>query len=76
MALLKKMDYEPKIDEFKSEVFSIGMIMMELMTLDKSRFYYNEDRSYLKMDRINFDLSSLVQEYSQGFLKILRGCMM
>jgi hypothetical protein len=70
------MDYEPKIDEFKSEVFSIGMIMMELMTLDKSRFYYNEDRSYLKMDRINFNLSSLGQEYSQGILNILRGCLM
>jgi hypothetical protein len=76
LAMIERMEYEPKNDVHKSEIFTIGMVLMELITLDKTKFYYNEDRSALKMGRINFDLTSLGQEYSQNFLDILRGCLM
>jgi hypothetical protein len=34
------------------------MIVLELLTLDKAKFYYNETKTGLKMGRINFNLSS------------------
>ena len=40
------------------------MIVLELMTLDKAKFYYNEEKTGLKMGRISFDLSSFCGEYS------------
>lgn len=61
---LQRLDYEPKLDVFKTETFAIAMIILELMTRDKIKFYYNEDKGSLKMGRINFDLSSLNAEYS------------
>ena len=70
------MEYEPKFDLFKTEMFSIGMVIMELITLDKGKFYYNEEKSALKMGRINFDISSFGKEYSQRFINILKGCLM
>jgi hypothetical protein len=60
---------------YKSDVFAIGMIILELMTLDKIKFYYTEDKTGLKMGRINFDLSSFSSEYSPQFLDILRSCL-
>ena len=45
------------------------------MTLDKIKFYYNEDKSGLKMGRINFDLSSFASEYTALFVDILRSCL-
>jgi len=53
------LEYEPKLDIYKAEAFAIGMIILELMTLDKAKFYYTEDKVGLKMGRINFDISSL-----------------
>ena len=40
------------------------MIMLELITLDKAKFYYNENKSELKIDRISFDISSVGKGYS------------
>ena len=40
------------------------MLMLELVTLDKSKFYYNEAKNELKIDRISFDLSTMNTLYS------------
>jgi len=45
------------------------------MTLDKVKFYYNEDKTGLKMGRISFDLSSFASQYSPQFIEILRSCL-
>lgn len=51
------------------------MVILELLTLDKTKFYYNEERSGYKMGRISFDLSSFTNEYSPHFLELLRCCL-
>lgn len=48
------------------------MVILELITLDKAKFYYNEDKSGLKMGRINFNLSSFSTDFSAEFVDILR----
>ena len=61
---LHQMDHEPKYDQFKAEVFAIGMVILELITLDKTKFYYNETRTELKIERISFDLCSVGKHFS------------
>lgn len=51
------------------------MVIIEMLTLDHVKFYYNDDRNAYKMGRINFELSSLNIEYSVEFLNILKGCL-
>lgn len=57
-------------------MFAIGMIVLELITLDKAKFYYNENKNGLKMGRVNFVISSFVSEYSGEFLNLLRNCLL
>lgn len=49
--------------------------MLELVTLDKSKFYYNADKTALKIDRISFDISSMRTHYSEGFINLLKSCL-
>lgn len=58
------MDYEIKYDIYKADIFAIAMIILELITLDKSKFYYNETKTELKIGRIEFDISTVSQFYS------------
>jgi hypothetical protein len=39
------MDYDVRYDIFKADVFAIGMVILELITLDKPKFYYNEEKT-------------------------------
>lgn len=73
---INRLQYQPQIDIYKSEVFAIGMVVLELMTLDKTKFYYTEDKTGLKMGRISFDLGSFSSQYGTNFLEILKGCLM
>lgn len=40
LQFIQRLEYEPQMDIYKAEVFAIGMIILELMTLDKIKFYY------------------------------------
>jgi hypothetical protein len=51
------------------------MLMLELVTLDKFRFYYNAERTGLKMDRVAFDIASMSAHYSDGFIQLVRACL-
>jgi hypothetical protein len=51
------------------------MILLELITLDKAKFYYNENKSELKIDRISFDICSVGKGYSEPFINLLRHCL-
>ena len=48
------MESEPNIDFFKADVFRIGMVIIEMLTLDHIKFYYNDERNAYKMGRISF----------------------
>ena len=39
------MEYEVRYDPFKADLFAIAMVILELITLDKPKFYYNADKS-------------------------------
>ena len=75
LAYIAKMEYEPPIDIYKADLFAIAMVILELITLDKAKFYYSEDKTGIKMGRINFNLSSFSSEYSPEFVDILRACL-
>jgi hypothetical protein len=51
------------------------MVILELITLDKSKFYYNETKTELKIDRISFDISSMGKMYSEQFINLLKHCL-
>lgn len=51
------------------------MIILELITLDKPKFYYNEQKTELKIDRISFDISSMSKNYSTSLVNLLKGCL-
>ena len=51
------------------------MVVLELITLDKSKFYYNESKTELKIDRISFDISSMGKIYSEPFINLLKHCL-
>lgn len=38
---INQFDYDIKYDVYKADVFAIAMVMLELITLDKAKFYYN-----------------------------------
>lgn len=46
------MVYTPGYDLYKSDLFSIGFIIFELITQDDIKFYYNENKTSYKFDRI------------------------
>lgn len=62
-------------DLYKADLFAIAMIILELITLDHPKFYYNEDKSELKIDRINFDLDTVSKYHSEAFINLLKKCL-
>lgn len=75
LTAMNNLEYETKYDLYKADLFSVGMVLLELITLDKTKFYYNDTRTELKMGRIEFDLSTLTSHISQPFLGLLRQCL-
>jgi hypothetical protein len=69
------MDYDIKYDVYKADIFAIAMVILELITLDKSKFYINEAKNALKIGRIEFDLSTVSQYYSEGFNNLMKHCL-
>jgi serine/threonine protein kinase len=69
------LEYDIKYDVYKADVFAIAMVILELITLDKSKFYYNEAKTELKIDRISFDISSMGKNYSEPFINLLKHCL-
>ena len=69
------MEYETNYNIYKADVFAIAMATLELVMLDKSKFYYNESKTELKIARIEFDISTFSQFYSEGFISFLKHCL-
>ena len=69
------MTYTPEYDIYKSDLFSIALVIFELITQDDIKFYYNENKTSYKFDRIEFDLEAVRKIYSERFIELLRRCL-
>lgn len=65
---LSQMSYSPNGDIYKSDLFSIGFIIFELITQDEPQFYLNENKTSYKFDRIHFHLDAVTKLYSSKFI--------
>ena len=59
LASLKNLDHETRFDQFKADLFAIGLIIVELITLDHAKFYYNYEAMEFKSDKIQFILDNI-----------------
>ena len=57
-------------------MFAIGFIIFELITQDDIKFYYNEERTNYKFDRISFDIEAVMKIYSVDFINLLQSCLL
>lgn len=71
MSELARDEYEIKFDVFKSDMFIIGLVALEMASLKFSDRYYNYHIKAINMDRIRQELSALKGVYSVEFLNIL-----
>lgn len=62
---MRKMEYEGKFIPYKADLFAIGMVMLELLTLDSARFYYNDQRMEVMLSKALFSLEIYSNRYSQ-----------
>lgn len=69
------MEYETTYDLYKADMFAIAMIILQLITLDSPKFYYESDKSGLKIERIMFDLDTVSKYHSEQFISLLKGCL-
>jgi len=69
------MDEQIKYDVYKSDLFAIAMVIIELITLEKTKYYYTDDYSALKTERIAFTLSNYSTYFSSCFMKLMRACL-
>lgn len=53
----------------------MGMVMLELITLDSARFYYNEQRMEVMLNKALFSLEIYNGRYSKELLDAIRGCL-
>ena len=57
-------------------MFAIGFIIFELITQDDIKFYYNEEKTNYKFDRIFFDIEAIMKIYSVDFINLLQSCLL
>jgi serine/threonine protein kinase len=69
------MTYTPEYDIYKSDMFSIGFLIFELITQDDIKFYYNEAKTSYKFDRVEFDLDAVKKIYSEKFIDLMKKCL-
>jgi len=51
------------------------MVMLELISLDWARFYYNEENGEVMINKALFSLEIYQGKYSKGFLEIIKRCL-
>lgn len=66
---------ETKFDQYKADIFAIGLILVELITLDQAKFYYNYDHFEVMIGKILFILDSYAERYSPQFLGFMRSIL-
>ena len=51
------------------------MTIVGLMTQECPRYYYNEDKTALRMDKIAFDISNNANRFSPDLIHLLKRCL-
>lgn len=72
---MRKLEYETQYNIYKADLFAVGMIMLELITLDLAKFYYNESRMEVMINKAIFSLEIYNARYSQPFLDTIKLCL-
>ena len=70
---LKKLELETKFDQHKADLFAIGLLVVELITLDRASNYYNYDLLEVMTGKICFVLDTYAsKKYSPEFINIVK----
>lgn len=51
------------------------MVMLQLISLDWAKFYYNEERNEVMINKALFSLEIYQGKYSKAFLQIIKRCL-
>ena len=65
----------PPHDIFKSEVFSLGMTLLECATLERAEQYYNIKTHKIRFAQIRAKLENLRKVYSSSFVELLQSAL-
>jgi len=55
-------------------MFSIAMVILKLMYLDQSKFYYNQERKEILISKILFGLEIAEKRYSKKLIELIKWC--
>lgn len=73
---MQRLELHTKFDQFKADMFAIGLVMVELITLDNAKFYYNYQTLEFKADKIHFLLDNLAgNRYSEALINIVKSML-
>lgn len=73
LASLRNLELETGFDQYKADLFAIGLVIVELITLDHAKFYYNYEQLEFMSDKIQFVLANFaMSRYSEEFVGIIR----
>jgi serine/threonine protein kinase len=75
LTALQKMNYEPRYSHSKADLFAVGMVMLELITLDSARFYFNDQKMEVMLNKALFSLDIHSAKYSKPLLDAIRSCL-
>ena len=53
----------------------MGMVMLELITLDSAKFYYNYQRMEIMLSKALFALDLHRGTYSEEFIQLVKNCL-
>ena len=65
-------EYEISFDIYKSDLFVIGMILLEMMTLRYTERYYNGHSRTINIARVKQELQGLSGEYSPNLTSLVK----
>lgn len=75
LSAIRKNRYEIDFDVYKSDLFAVGMILLELIFMDEPKFYYNADLLEVNFDRVRYNLARLQGELSVEMQNLLHHCL-
>jgi hypothetical protein len=70
-----KLEYETKYNIYKADLFAVGMIALELITLDSAQFYYNKSRMEVMTNKVVFSFEIYSNRYSRHQLETVKACV-
>jgi serine/threonine protein kinase len=75
LALISQPETEVSYDPFKADLFAMAVCILELITFEPPKYYYNHSTAALRVDKLLFDLNNHSALYSESFMRLLRNCL-